>query len=142
MSGEKSPTGKTRSEDHRLDSAVERLVEEWASVVPSLDRDVRAIAARIARIDDRLRARIATVLKRAGLSDSEFRLLAEMAAAPGRVFSRELLLERVWDYDYFADARIVDVHIGRVRAKIEADPAKPTRLITVRGFGYKLEAGR
>jgi DNA-binding MarR family transcriptional regulator len=76
MSGEKSPTGKKRSEDHRLDSAVDRLVEEWAGVVPSLDRDVRAIAARIARIDDRLRARIATVLKRAGLSDSEFRLLA------------------------------------------------------------------
>ena len=76
------------------------------------------------------------------VTKTEFRLLAEMAAAPGRVFSRELLLERVWDYDYFADARIVDVHIGRVRAKIEADPAKPTRLITVRGFGYKLEAGR
>ncbi|HWW63726.1 MAG TPA: MarR family transcriptional regulator [Sphingomonadaceae bacterium] len=68
--------GTGASSDHRLDSAVERLVEEWASVLPSLDRDVRAIAARIARIDDRLRACTAGVLKEAGLADSEFRLLA------------------------------------------------------------------
>ncbi|MEO9130284.1 MAG: hypothetical protein ABI240_03645 [Sphingomonas sp.] len=59
-----------------LDAAVGTLVEEWVGVVPSLDRDVRAIAARIARIDDRLRARTAEVLKRAELSDNEFRLIA------------------------------------------------------------------
>jgi DNA-binding response OmpR family regulator len=73
------------------------------------------------------------------LTKTEFRLLYELAAHPGRVFTREILLERVWDYGYFGDARIVDVHIGRLRAKIEEDTSNPRRLITVRGFGYKLE---
>lgn len=80
MTADATSTRKPKSggmaDDHRLDSAVERLVEEWAGVVPALDRDVRAIAARVARIDDRLRTRTATVLKQAGLSDFEFRLLA------------------------------------------------------------------
>ena len=58
------------------------------------------------------------------LTKTEFRLLLELASAPGRVFSREQLLERVWDYDYFADGRIVDVHIRRLRAKIEEDTAQ------------------
>lgn len=70
---------------------------------------------------------------------TEFRLLHELAAHPGRVFSREMLLERVWDYDYFGDTRIVDVHVRRLRTKIEDDPANPRRLVTVRGFGYKLD---
>ncbi len=61
-----------------LDSAVDRLVTEWRGVVPTLDQDVRAIVARIARIDDRLRANTAIVLKEAGLSDNEFRLLAAL----------------------------------------------------------------
>ena len=74
------------------------------------------------------------------LTKTEFRLLLELASAPGRVFSREQLLERVWDYDYFADGRIVDVHIRRLRAKIEDDTAHPRRLLTVRGFGYKIDA--
>jgi DNA-binding response OmpR family regulator len=74
------------------------------------------------------------------LTKTEFRLLYELATHPGRVFSREMLLERVWDYGYFGDARIVDVHIGRLRTKIERDTANPQRLVTVRGFGYKLEA--
>ncbi|MCW3836968.1 MarR family winged helix-turn-helix transcriptional regulator [Sphingomonas canadensis] len=64
------------SHAHRLDSAVGVVIDEWVSVVPALDRDVRAIAARIARIDDRLRSRTSEALKRAGLSDNEFRLLA------------------------------------------------------------------
>lgn len=74
------------------------------------------------------------------LTKTEFRLLHEFAAHPGRVFTREVLLERVWEYGYFADTRIVDVHIGRLRAKIEADTTNPSRLVTVRGFGYKLQA--
>jgi len=52
--------------------------------------------------------------------------------------SREDLLERVWGYDYFGDSRLVDVHIRRLRTKIEPDPANPTYLVTVRGAGYKL----
>jgi DNA-binding response OmpR family regulator len=74
------------------------------------------------------------------LTKTEFRLLYELAAHPGRVFTREMLLERVWDYGYFGDARIVDVHIGRLRAKIETDTTNPRHLVTVRGFGYKIDA--
>ena len=74
------------------------------------------------------------------LTRTEFRLLCELAASPGRVFSREMLLERVWDYDYFGDARIVDVHVRRLRGKIELDPSRPQHLVTVRGLGYKLQA--
>ncbi len=69
---------------------------------------------------------------------TEFRLLCEMAANPGRVLSREQLLERVWGYDYFGDGRLVDVHIRRLRTKIEPDPANPRHILTVRGMGYKL----
>ncbi len=74
------------------------------------------------------------------LTKTEFRLLCELASAPGRVFSRELLLEKVWEYDYLGDARIVDVHIRRLRTKIEKDPSQPEHLVTVRGLGYKLQA--
>ncbi len=74
------------------------------------------------------------------LTKTEFRLLVELATSPGRVFSREVLLERVWGYGYFGDGRLVDVHIRRLRTKIEPDPAKPRYVLTVRGLGYKLQA--
>jgi DNA-binding response OmpR family regulator len=73
------------------------------------------------------------------LTKTEFRLLVELAASPGRVFSREVLLERVWGYGYFGDGRLVDVHIRRLRTKIETDPANPRHVVTVRGLGYKLQ---
>jgi DNA-binding response OmpR family regulator len=72
------------------------------------------------------------------LTRTEFRLLCEMAASPGRVFSREQLLERVWGYGYFGDSRLVDVHVRRLRTKIETDPAEPRYVATARGLGYKL----
>jgi DNA-binding response OmpR family regulator len=72
------------------------------------------------------------------LTRTEFRLLCEMAASPGRVFSREQLLERVWGYGYFGDSRLVDVHVRRLRTKIEPDPAEPRYVATARGLGYKL----
>ncbi|HEX4428077.1 MAG TPA: response regulator transcription factor [Frankiaceae bacterium] len=73
------------------------------------------------------------------LTKTEFRLLCELASAPGRIFSRELLLERVWGYDYLGDGRIVDVHVRRLRTKVEDDPAHPVHVLTVRGLGYKLQ---
>ena len=73
------------------------------------------------------------------LTKTEFRLLVELAANAGRVFSREALLEKVWGHDYFGDGRLVDVHIRRLRTKIEADPASPRYVVTVRGLGYKLQ---
>lgn len=72
------------------------------------------------------------------LTSTEFRLLTDLASVDGKVLSREDLLERVWGYDYFGDSRLVDVHMRRLRTKIEPDPANPTYLVTVRGAGYKL----
>ena len=69
---------------------------------------------------------------------TEFRLLCELASSPNKVLSREQLLDRVWGYDYFGDGRLVDVHIRRLRTKVEPDPAFPRHILTVRGMGYKL----
>ncbi|HEX6420706.1 MAG TPA: response regulator transcription factor [Acidimicrobiales bacterium] len=84
------------------------------------------------------------VVRRGGeeihLTKTEFRLLVELASSPGRVFNRETLLERVWGYGYFGDGRLVDVHVRRLRTKVEADPANPRHVVTVRGLGYKLQA--
>ena len=74
------------------------------------------------------------------LTRTEFRLLLELASSPGKVMSREDLLERVWARDYFDDERLVDVHVRRLRTKIEPDPANPRYVVTVRGMGYKLQA--
>ena len=74
------------------------------------------------------------------LTRTEFRLLCELAAHPDKVFSRESLLDRVWGYGYFGDGRLVDVHIRRLRTKIERDPGNPRYVVTVRGLGYRLDA--
>jgi DNA-binding response OmpR family regulator len=73
------------------------------------------------------------------LTKTEFRLLCELAFHADIVLSREQLLERIWGYDYFGDARLVDAHIRRLRTKVEVDPANPTLVVTVRGLGYKLK---
>ncbi|WP_422735720.1 response regulator transcription factor [Micromonospora sp. WMMD729] len=73
-----------------------------------------------------------------GVTRTEFRLLCELAEHAGRVLSRQQLLSRVWGYDN-GDERLVDVHVGRLRQKIEPDPANPKRLVTLRGLGYKLQ---
>ncbi|MBW0101772.1 response regulator transcription factor [Pseudonocardia sp. KRD291] len=72
------------------------------------------------------------------LTRTEFRLLVELAAAQGRVVTREELLQRVWGYDYLGDTRLLDVHVRRLRRKIEPDPDTPTVVLTVRGAGYKV----
>jgi DNA-binding response OmpR family regulator len=74
------------------------------------------------------------------LTKTEFRLLCELAQNPGRVFSRESLLDKVWGYDYFGDGRLVDVHVRRLRTKVEHDPANPRHVVTVRGLGYRLQS--
>ncbi len=71
------------------------------------------------------------------LTRTEFDLLAELARRPGQVLSRDQLLDRIWGYDYLGDSRLVDVAIGRLRAKVETDPAAPSLILTVRGAGYK-----
>ena len=73
------------------------------------------------------------------LTATEFRLLVELARRPGQVFTRELLLQRVWDYEYLGESHLVDVAIQRLRAKVEDDPSHPTLIKTVRGVGYRLD---
>lgn len=73
------------------------------------------------------------------LTKTEFRLLVELANSPGKVFSREDLLERVWGHGVFGDGRLVDVHVRRLRTKVESDPANPDHVVTVRGLGYRLQ---
>lgn len=70
------------------------------------------------------------------LSVREFDILSFLAAEPGKVFSREQLMENVWGYDYYGDLRAVDVAIRRLREKLEDEPAQPKYIITKRGFGY------
>jgi two-component system response regulator MtrA len=71
------------------------------------------------------------------LTRTEFDLLADLARHAGQVLARDTLLDRIWGYDYLGDSRLVDVAVGRLRAKVEADPAAPELILTVRGAGYK-----
>jgi DNA-binding response OmpR family regulator len=71
------------------------------------------------------------------LAPTELRLLLELSGAPGRVLSRQHLLEAVWEHGYLGDSRLVDACVQRLRAKIEDDPAAPVYVQTVRGFGYR-----
>jgi two-component system response regulator MtrA len=75
------------------------------------------------------------------LTATEFRLLLELARRPKQVFTRDLLLELVWNYDYLGDSRLVDVAVQRLRAKIEDDPAHPALIQTVRAVGYRFVQG-
>lgn len=72
----------------------------------------------------------------------EFELLHILMANAGRVLPRETLIDRVWGTDYVGDTKTLDVHIKRLRSKVEDDPAVPTRIVTIRGLGYKFEKVR
>ena len=85
------------------------------------------------------------IVKREGrviaLTPLEFDLLVTLARSPWKVFSREELLEQVWGYRHAADTRLVNVHVQRLRSKIERDPERPELVVTVRGVGYRAGAG-
>ena len=83
------------------------------------------------------RSRVAA--SRLALPLKEFELLHMLLANAGRVLPRETLIDRVWGSDYVGDTKTLDVHVKRLRAKIEPDPANPTRIVTIRGLGYKYE---
>jgi two-component system response regulator RegX3 len=72
----------------------------------------------------------------------EFELLHLLLANAGRVLPRETLIDRVWGNDYVGDTKTLDVHVKRLRAKIEEDPASPSKIVTIRGLGYKYERPR
>ncbi|MFM7225090.1 MAG: winged helix-turn-helix domain-containing protein, partial [Actinomycetota bacterium] len=70
----------------------------------------------------------------------EFELLEVLVTNAGRVLTRDVLIDRVWGADYFGDTKTLDVHVKRLRAKVEDDPTRPTRIVTVRGVGYRYES--
>ncbi len=72
----------------------------------------------------------------------EFELLNYLMDNAGRVLTRDMLIDRVWGHDYVGDTKTLDVHIKRLRSKIESDPGSPTRIITIRGLGYKFDLPR
>jgi two-component system response regulator MtrA len=111
----------------RLRTALRRLRREPGSENLRVgDVDIDLAAHRVTRGEQQI-----------DLSPTEFRLLAELAGSPGRVHTRELLLERVWDYPASGDTRLVDVAVQRLRAKLEVEPSRPRLIETVRGFGYR-----
>ncbi len=72
----------------------------------------------------------------------EFELLELLLDNAGRVLTRDTLIDRVWGPDYVGDTKTLDVHVKRLRAKVEEDPSDPSRIVTIRGLGYKYEAPR
>jgi DNA-binding response OmpR family regulator len=119
--------------------------------IRELNARMRALLRRVASDDDAQRViRVGSleirpeegVVRRDGevvsLTKTEFRLLTTLASRPGRVFSREQLLQEVWGYDYFGDTQLVNTHIKRLRDKVEPDPHEPVIIQTVRGMGYKV----
>jgi two-component system response regulator RegX3 len=74
------------------------------------------------------------------LTASQFKLLALLAEAPGDVVTRQEIMHRLWESDYVGDEHVCDVHISNLRHKVERDPSRPQRIITIRGIGYKLVA--
>ena len=71
----------------------------------------------------------------------EFELLELLMTNAGRVLTRDVLIDRIWGPNYFGDTKTLDVHVKRLRSKIEVDPANPKRIVTVRGVGYRYERG-
>jgi two-component system response regulator RegX3 len=108
----------------------------------ALDRDEGALAvARVGSLEvDFRRHEVRVDGEAILLTPSEFRLLAKLVSEPGRAFSRRELMQHLWSSEYVGDERAADVHVSNLRAKIEPDAAKPTRIVTVRGVGYKLAA--
>ena len=78
----------------------------------------------------------------AALPLKEFELLEFLLTNAGRVLTRDVLIDRIWGPNYFGDTKTLDVHIKRLRAKVESDPARPSRIVTVRGVGYRYEKPR
>jgi DNA-binding response OmpR family regulator len=142
-----------RSDSHDVVAGLEAGADDYVSkpfVPKELSARIRALTRRTRVPEPRVHVAVGDLevapaegtVRRAGqlldLTRTEFKLLCELTADPGRVFTREELLERVWGYDYFGDSRLVDVHVRRLRKKVEVDPGSPAVVLTVRGLGYRV----
>lgn len=144
-----------RTDSHDVVAGLEAGADDYVTkplVSKELAARIRALLRRVEPATDHQRRRVRFGDLSIGLDDgivtredeevaltrTEFRLLAELAVADGGICSREHLLDRVWGYGYFGDSRIVDVHIRRLRVKVERDPANPRHVVTARGLGYRL----
>jgi DNA-binding response OmpR family regulator len=104
-----------------------------------LDRTARKPTLRVGQLELDLARHVTHVGGDAvRLTPSEFKVLALMADAPDRVFTRREIMQHLWESEYVGDQRACDIHVSNIRKKIEEDPARPARLVTVRGIGYKL----
>ncbi|WP_129667933.1 response regulator transcription factor [Phytoactinopolyspora endophytica] len=140
-----------RSNDIDVVSGLEAGADDYVikPVIPRvLDARIRAVLRRTVQTDGHAENHGGLVIDRSavsvtndgepvGLTPTELRLLLTLSGAPARVFSRQQLLQLVWEHDYLGDSRIVDACVQRVRAKIEDVPACPVYIQTVRGFGYR-----
>jgi len=118
----------------RIRSAIRRGQTSGSSGKPKND-DVIEVAGITMDVE---RHRVRVDDRELALPLKEFELLEVLMDNAGRVLTRRQLLNRVWGADYFGDTKTLDVHVRRLRAKIEHDPTAPTRLVTVRGLGYRL----
>jgi two-component system response regulator MtrA len=140
-----------RGDDFDIVAGLEAGADDYVvkPVVPRvLDARIRAVLRRMVRTDSPAEThgelfidRHALIVRRDGsevsLTPTELRLLLVLSASPRQVFSREQLLDLVWEHDYLGDSRLVDTCVQRLRAKVEADPSEPRYIQTVRGFGYR-----
>jgi two-component system response regulator RegX3 len=133
------------SKPYRLRELVARMraaIRRAQSGAPRLDDDeVEVLEIGDVRLDaDRHEVTIRG--EEVNLPLKEFELLELLLANAGRVLTRDTLISRVWGADYVGDTKTLDVHVKRLRAKVEDDPAHPTRIVTIRGLGYKFEVPR
>ena len=143
-----------RDDTHDIVAALEAGADDYVVkpvAIKELSARLRALRRRVRTVSGPVPAQFfgdleisaeAGEVRRSGqpvpVTRTEFRLLCELAEHAGRVLSRQQLLSRVWGYET-GDERLVDVHVGRLRQKIESDPANPRHLVTLRGLGYKLQ---
>jgi DNA-binding response OmpR family regulator len=125
-----------------LDARIKAVLRRTTPATPIQDATAETPRARPARVFgslvvDELAMRVTRDGHEVHLTPTELRLLMELVQHTGQALSRRALLERVWEYGYLGDSRLVDACVQRLRAKVEDDPANPTLIVTVRGVGYR-----